>query len=313
MERMHPMGRGRFSSTDWDIFSSATTTGRSTREIFTAATLQDNLNPARARNLTREARDSASNPHSTPLIVGLDVTGSMHRIPDYMVRDGLPVLFKTIYDRKPVPDPQIMFAGIGDVVYDRAPLQVSQFEADISIAQQLKGLYLEGGGGANASESYPLVWYFAGMHTSTDSFEKRRKKGYLFTIGDEMAPDSITADQIQKVMGIRPQQDFLTSELLDLASQAWNVFHITIEEGSNYRRMPNRVRANWTDLLGQRALFLSDYRKLSELIVSTIQILEGESAEMVAGSWAGETAQVIRESTRGLSSNDGRRKWSPHF
>lgn len=235
------MGNGRFSSTDWDVFSSTTTAGRSTREIFSAFSLHETLNPARARNLTREARDSASNPHSTPLIVGLDVTGSMHSIPDYMVRDGLPVLFKTIYERKPIPDPQIMFAGIGDVVCDRAPLQVSQFEADISIAQQLKNLYLEGGGGGNSSESYPLVWYFAGMHTSTDSFEKRKKKGYLFTIGDELAPDGITAEQIGRVMGVWPQQDFSTSDLLDIASRSWNVFHITIEEGANYRHMPNRV------------------------------------------------------------------------
>ncbi|AQT06277.1 hypothetical protein [Acetobacter persici] len=307
------MGNGRFSSSDWDGFSTSSTVGRSTREIFTASKLHDGLNPALARNLTREARDSASNPNSTPLIVGLDVTGSMHRIPDYMVRDGLPVLFKNIYDRRPVPDPQIMFAGIGDVVYDRAPLQVSQFEADISIAEQLKDLYLEGGGGGNTSESYPLVWYFAGMHTSTDSFEKRKKKGYLFTIGDEMAPESVTAAEIEKVMGVRPQQDFLTTDLLDLASRAWNVFHITIEEGFNYRHMKDRVRSNWTGLLGERALFLSDYTKLSELIVSTIQISEGESAETVADSWSGDTALVIRESTRGLSKSNGSSKGVTRF
>lgn len=295
------MGNGRFSSDDWDAFTATSTTGRSTREIFNATRMRDSLNPALAKNLTREARDSEINPASTPLIVALDVTGSMHRIPDYMVREGLPVLFKSIYDRKPVPDPQIMFAAIGDVIFDNAPLQVSQFEADISIANQLKDLYLEGGGGGNHSESYPLAWYFAAMHTSTDSFEKRKKKGYLFTIGDEMAPKVITADQINKVMGVRPQQDFLTSDLLDMAARSWNIFHITIEEGANYRIMPDEVRENWKNLLGQRALFLSDYRKLSELIVSTIQIIEGDNPSDVAASWSGDTSLIIREATKNLT------------
>ena len=34
-------------------------------------------------------------------------------------------------------------------------------------------------------ESYELALYFAAYKTSCDAWEKRQKKGYLFTLGDE--------------------------------------------------------------------------------------------------------------------------------
>jgi hypothetical protein len=291
------MGNGRFDPADWDRFTATTTAGRSRGAIFSSRALRDSLDPAKARDPMRVSRDSADNPASTAIIVALDVTGSMHTIPEYMVREGLPALFGNIYERKPVTDPQAMFMGVGDATCDRAPLQVSQFEADIRIASQLKDLYLEGGGGGNMTESYTLPWYFAGMHTSIDCFEKRDKRGYLFTVGDEMVPETLTAAQIKRVIGTRPQSDFTARQLLDLASRQYHVFHVIVQEGSNYRSHPGPVRGSWTDILGQRALMLSDHTRLSEVIVSAIQITEGANAEHVAASWGGGTALVVRGAT----------------
>jgi hypothetical protein len=71
-------------------------------------------------------------------------------ISDNIAKEGMPTLFKEIYDRKPITDPHIMFMGIGDVeAGDRSPLQVSQFEADIRLAEQLEKLHVEHGGGGN--------------------------------------------------------------------------------------------------------------------------------------------------------------------
>jgi len=294
------MGSGRFSSSDWDSFTARTTAGKTRDAVFSSRSLKDNLDPAKAKGLMRESRDSPDNPNSTPIIIALDVTGSMGTIPDYMVREGLPAFFNHIYDRKPVTDPHVMFMGIGDVVCDRAPLQVSQFEADIRIAEQLKDLFLEGGGGGNNCESYTLPWYFAALHTSTDANEKHGRKGYLFTVGDEEVPEILTAQEIERVMGVKPQIDYTAAQLLDLVSRNYHVFHVVVEQGSHYRTRPDQVRSSWQNVLGQHVLMLSDYTKLSEVVVSAIQIVEGVKAADVAASWSGDTALVVRNATKGL-------------
>ena len=53
-----------------------------------------------------------------------------------------------------VSDVQFMIMGIGDLYCDEAPIQASQFESDIRIAEQLDKIYFEGGGGGNGYESY---------------------------------------------------------------------------------------------------------------------------------------------------------------
>ncbi len=294
------MGAGRFSPTDWDSFSTTKTVGRSTAAVFTSRGLNENLDPKKIKNGIRESRDSTDNPSSTAIIVGLDVTGSMGVIADNIARTGLKTLFTEIYDRRPVSDPHIMFMGIGDVVCDQVPLQVSQFEADIRIADQLTDLYLEGGGGGNACESYTLPWYLAAMHTSIDCFEKRGKKGYLFTIGDEEPPARLSAAELQRVFG-SGQSEMSSRDLLDLVSRQYHVFHVIAKEGSHARYALDTVQKKWTDLLGQRALLLDDHTKLSELIVSTIQVVEGETVDDVVKSWHGDTALVVSKALSGFT------------
>jgi hypothetical protein len=192
------MGSGTFDAGAYRAYS-ASTVGKKTEEIYSSRNMDKTLDPKGVK--VRESRDSADNPNSTPLIVGIDVTGSMGMIADVIARKGLGTLFEGILDRKPISDPHVMFMGIGDANYDRAPLQVSQFEADMRVVEQLALIYLEHGGGGNQFESYNLPWYFAAQHTVHDSLIKRGKRGYLFTIGDEEAPKALTKDQIKKFIG----------------------------------------------------------------------------------------------------------------
>ena len=118
----------------------------------------------------RESCDSVDNPNSVPIILGLDVTGSMGRYAELIAKKYLPDLMTAIIERSPVADPHLMFMGIGDArMNDSAPLQVSQFEADIRILESLREIYLEGGGGGNSNESYDLAWYFGANKTKIDS------------------------------------------------------------------------------------------------------------------------------------------------
>lgn len=297
------MGSARWDAADWTSYASTTST-KSTSAIFKSSGLKDSLNPLNIG--IRESRDSVLNPNSNAIIVGLDVTGSMGIIADYLAREGLGTMVEEILARKPVSDPHIMCMGIGDAYYDRAPLQVTQFEADITIAKQLEDTYLEKGGGGNNFESYNLPWYFAATHTSIDCFEKRGKKGYLFTIGDEEAPAKLLASQIQTIIGDTPQTDYTNEQLLTMVSRMYNVYHIVVEEGNHARSHLPRVLESWQNVLGQRVIRLSDYKKLAEVVVSAIQVNEGADINKVTSSWSGATSMVVSKAIGGLAADAGK-------
>ena len=253
----------------------------------------------------RESRDSAANPESTAVIVALDVTGSMDMVLDSMAKKGLGTVIEELISRKPVTDPAIMIMAIGDAACDRSPLQVTQFESETVLIKQLEKLYLERGGGGNNTESYDLPWYFAAQHTSIDCFEKRNKKGYLFTVGDEQSPNGLSAAQIKRFIGDDIHQKLGARELLTMVERTYNVFHIVVEQGNYAHGHKDAVFSSWRELLGQRVLPLSDHTKLAEVIVSTIQMMEGESKTSVVSSWKGDTSLVVKRAIDGLTKSPG--------
>lgn len=299
------MGYSRWDADDWNSYSNTTAT-KSTTEIFRNHSMDPDLNPFGVA--MRESRDSDLNPNSTPIIVATDVTGSMGMLSEHIVRKGLGTLFEEIIERKQVTDPQIMSMAIGDAVAgDRAPLQVSQFEADLTAAKWLEKIYIESGGGGNNFESYDLPYYFAAYHTSTDAFEKRGKKGFLFTIGDEEAPQVTTASSVKRLIsesGDGLQGDIPFIEVVDAASKMYNCYHIMIGEGSYARRNADKVKRSWNMVMGQNAIWLEDYTKLAETIVSIIQVVNGTDKDTVAKSWSGDTSMVVAKAIKDISNLD---------
>ena len=283
------MGNARWDIEDWSRVQSRTRRATHAREAFTQRMIHEEFDP---RNIKmRESRDSEANPESNAIILGFDETASMGHIPFEFVREGLGTMVREILDRKPVSDPHILIMGVGDARSDQAPLQVSQFEADIRIADQLQNIYLEGLGGGNDSESYTLPWYFAAKRTSIDCWEKRGKKGYLFTVGDELPPPNLPGRHIEQVMGEKAAPDVATSDALDMACRTYEVYHVVAEEGGVARHNLEVVYRQWRELLGERVIRLSDHRRLAECVVSTIEINEGRDPREVMRSWHESDAQ----------------------
>lgn len=321
------MGGGRWDSDTWNSYSKATygTADRATlrsaatSSIFTSSSMDASMDPSKVKDSvtgTREARDSVDNPLSTPIIIGSDVTGSMGHLAQEVLT-GMETVCSELYDRRPVTDPQILTAAIGDMFYDRAPLQVSQFEADIRIVDSTRKLYIERGGGGNYGESYAALWLFAAMQTSTDAWEKRKEKGFLFTIGDEpllgskglvgkshgrhhAEPVAITRDQAKRFMGLDLQADLSAEDCYDLAAQRWEIFHICVN-----RQYEQGVIDSFGSVLGERLLWMQDTAHLPELIVSAIQVVKGADAATVAASWSGDTAVAVAKAISGLPAQPG--------
>ena len=289
------MGHGRWDAAAWASYAARHTAGKSAHVIFTASGMNDAFDPARIK--FRESRDSTENPASTPIILASDVTGSMGAIAEVMIRSGLDTTMREIYKRKPVTDPHAMVMVIGDAECDRAPLQVSQFEADIRLAEQLKDLWIEGGGGGNAGESYHLPWYFAATKTSADCFEKRGKKGYLFTIGDEPILPGISKANLRRVFGPGTgngaERDLTSADMLAMAQRNYHVFHVVLSNVGHASSNLDRVLKTWTPLLGQCVIQCDDHSSIAEVIVSAIEVCEGAAADKVAASWGGATSKTV--------------------
>ncbi len=285
------MGSGSFDAKAYRAYT--TSTASKTRdEIFTSRHIHKLLDPKGVK--IRESRDSADNPNSTPIIVALDVTGSMGSLAEVLAREGLGTLFNEILDRKPVTNPHLMFMAVGDPHCDEAPLQVSQFEADNRIVEQLTQIYIESGGGGNQTEGYNLPWYFAAKHTEHDSFIKRGKRGYLFTIGDEESPVDISKEQIERFIGDKLEADVNNGEILRDVQRTYDVFHVIIKEGDYASSHPDSTIKSWTKLLGQHVIQLADHKKLAETIVSIIEVVEGRDAKAVTAKFGAVVFDAVK-------------------
>ncbi len=215
---------------------------------------------------SRESRDSEEHPESTAIIVAFDVTGSMGHIPVQFAREKLGGLMRMLVERKYIAHPQLCFAAIGDAVSDRAPLQVGQFESGLEMDMWLTRIFLERGGG-DAPESYTLAHWFAAHHTSVDCWEKRERKGYLFTIGDA-SPKATDPGQIERVFGYTPESASIP-ESIKAAMAEWEVFHVHVNDHRD------GSIETWQRLLGDRLLALEHTAAVCELIGVTIGLGEG--------------------------------------
>lgn len=252
------MGGGSYSYIN-SVSRSSVYRTKSREEVFTQSAMSPQMDIV---GKVRESRDSEEHPQSFPIIIALDITGSMNDIPEYLIKHAFPDIMKSVMDGG-VVDPQVCFVGIGDHYSDRAPIQVGQFESsDELLDKWLKTLWLEGGGGGNGGESYSLAWYFATKHTSTDSFLKRGKKGVIISIGDESCHRSINSTTIKILFGDSLETDMVSKDILREAQKSWMVYHIHLGCGSGYDDIDAKA---WKNLLGENLILepLNSRRRLN--------------------------------------------------
>lgn len=229
------MGSGSWSSKEYTSSFASSYTKKSREEIFHQRKLHEDMDLTKSKTHIRESRDSEEHPESLPIFIALDETGSMGSVPDKMIRDYLPKLMDSIIDSIGVKHPQILFMGVGDHECDCYPCQVGQFESSTTaINQCLSKIYLEGRGGGNYGESYLLPWVIAGNHTSIDSWEKRKQKGFLFTVGDEPTLTRINKETLENLTGMKYERDYTWQEAYELACEKYHVFHIHVQHGSGH-------------------------------------------------------------------------------
>ena len=221
----------------------------SAQEFYKSSYLKDSLNP---ENVIRECCDSDEHPETIPVILALDVTGSMGDAA-VKVAKRLNTIMTDLYSNPNIKDIEFCIMGIGDLRYDRAPIQISQFESDIRIAEQLDDIYFEGGGGGNGYESYTAAWYMGLNHTNLDCW-KRNKKGIIITLGDELPNPYLPAKYLENATGDALQDDVDTESLYEEVVKKFNVYHLSVDDNSScysYHNRRGQLDEAWVELLGE--------------------------------------------------------------
>ena len=232
-------------------------------------TVHDRLNPY---GVTRESRDSAEHPASRAIGVMIDVTGSMSALPGVML-GRLPQLHGLLQRKGYLAHPQLLFGAIGDATCDRVPLQVGQFESDNRQEEDMLRLFLEGGGGGQKTESYELALYFFARHTAIDCWERRRERGYLFLIGDEMPYPTVKPGEVRRLIGDALPAALPVAEIVRELERRYHVFYL-LPRAASHGGDPEVLGA-WRALLGQQALELDDPADICETIALAIGLTEG--------------------------------------
>lgn len=271
------MGYGSWDRTSYTSY--AYSTGRSVtssgnlsttytaQDLFKAKGLDLSLSPY---NIMRECCDSEDHPKTIPVVLALDVTGSMGTSVAEVAKRLNEVMTK-LYSE--VPDVEFCIMGIGDLVYDTAPIQISQFEADIRIAEWLDKIWFERGGGGNGFESYTAAWYMGSRHMKLDCW-KRGQKGLIITLGDEPLNPYLPSEQLNRATGDPLQGNIETRDLFIECSDKFDIYHIAVDgELTNcFRRYETTIHETFGKYLDQKHLRIA---KISEIIDTIVNIIKG--------------------------------------
>lgn len=279
------MGSGVFTSRCFADYSCSVgkaydvDTGRVSNQVFTARRIDESLDPTKFK--VRECVNSAEHPNTIPVILALDVTGSMGEA-CHETAEALGVIITNLY--KNHKDIEFCVMGIGDLAYDSAPVQMSQYESDVRIAEALDKIYIEHGGGGNGFESYTAAWYMGLKRTKLDCFNVQKRKGIIITMGDEPLNPYLPCHTLNSMTGATEERDVETKMLYEEASKKFDIFHIAVDSpNDSYDYYAKRIDESFRPVLGNR------------LKVATIQTL------------AKTIEDCINESVNasGLSNNSG--------
>jgi hypothetical protein len=262
-------GMGRKVGADGHVDTSGM---RGAQDMYRASGLDPKMDPYK---VMRECCDSDEHPDTLPVILALDVTGSMGGAL-LKTAASLNVIMQKILDE--YEDVEFMVMGIGDLSYDRAPIQISQFESDIRIAEHLDRLWFERGGGGNSFESYTAAWYMGLYHTRLDCWKKGRK-GILITLGDEPLNPYLPADRLAQITGDQVHRDVDTYALYRDALEKYEIFHIAIDDREDsYRHYARAIQNSFGRLLKDR-FFVSSLNSLPATILDCLEAVREANAD----------------------------------
>ncbi len=180
---------------------------------------------------------------TNPLIVAVDVTGSMANWP-FEIFDRLPLMYNTLSQYR--EDLEICFVAIGDANYDQWPLQTTNFASGYDLEQLLGSLYGEGGGG-DAPESYGLFAHWVNTHVQIPN---ATETPFLIVFGDAPMHETVKHQHIKSLLGDRAQ-DVNAIRAWQQTCQTWNTWFLRRPTG----RPGDKVDQQWGKAITEQKIF----------------------------------------------------------
>lgn len=185
---------------------------------------------------------------TNPIVVAVDVTGSMQRWP-FEIFDRLPLLYQTLSQYR--EDVEVSFVALGDATSDRFPLQVTDFRRGLPLEETLGALYGEGGGGGGARESYELLAYQLLYRCQAPE----ATRPFLILYGDEGFYPTLEPALAKAMWGDVIDEPLDSRRLWQGVAEAWNVFHLRKPYGGHQEAS---IHAQWAEALGEERIVLLD-------------------------------------------------------
>ena len=206
------------------------------------------LNRAPNMDLVDPLGKKISSNSKNPIIVAIDVTGSMDTWPGEIF-DRLPLMYQTLSQYK--QDVEICFCAIGDANSDVYPLQVNDFEKGVALEDKIKALGAEGGGGGQISETYELFAYFIDKHCKLPN----AKSPFLLIYGDEKFYNKVSPEQAEHYIGDKLQGKLESAKVWKSLMQKFNLFYLQKPYGGGYNDgTTEQVKKHWAKVIGKQKI-----------------------------------------------------------
>jgi hypothetical protein len=252
------MGGGYY---DRDVGTSSQSSGSSAYSASAQQALSRSQAAPEVSPLNRQLTCS----HNSPIVVAMDVTGSMG---DWskIIYDKMPMFYGQIMMQGYLEDPAISFAAVGDAYTDAAPLQVCDFAQGTTLDEWLQRLWLEGGGGGQAHESYELAAYYYARRVTLEGAQHP----FLFISGDEGFYDDLEARFVSSWIGEGERTK--AQVVLDELGKKFHVFQVHKE----YFGDDPTIVAQWSKAIGsRRVLRLEDPKAVVDVMLGVIAVVSG--------------------------------------
>ncbi|MBI3269011.1 MAG: hypothetical protein HYZ53_08310 [Planctomycetes bacterium] len=205
----------------------------------------------------------------SPVVYAFDVTGSMGTLPR-IIYDKMPLIAGQISECGYLQDPQISLAAVGDILSDRAPIQVCEFSLIRKLDDWLQRIWLEGNGGGQAQESYEYTAYFYARMCDLPAAET---PFFMFT-GDEGFRETLYGNDLARHFGGKPNAVETTEVFADLKRRfKGNVFLIKRRYSGSEEE---RIRDQWERALGKEYVVpLASDQAIADVTLGVFALMTG--------------------------------------